>query len=540
MRGDTGMSSGISTGLSMQVAQRLEMALSPQMIQSMELLQMPLMQLEQRIRQEQLENPTLEIEELETDSGDTAAELAGDRADHADDIEDSDVSAAISAGEEADPDANVYADNDAATGLERVDEVDYSWDDMYDDYSPSRGPSGDDEDVFDPIANATARPPSLVDHLLTQLSETPMPDRIRRLAGGMVQKLDANGWLTVPLEETVPEGETPPSRDELQQALTELQKLEPDGVGARGLSECLLLQLANRPENNPIIEGMVKNHLEDLAANRLPKIARDLKCELDEVKRGAEIIRTLNPRPGADFSEEPVLAVRPELVVDGDAESGYSVRLTSGLQPQVSDFFTALFDNSRRGKMLRERLEADPARAEPFRQFREQMRRSGLAKKFREKYNNAQWLVKAVAQREKTILSVATEIIRAQEDYLAQRINAPAPLFMQEIADRVGYDISTVSRAVKDKYIDTPLGIKPLKNFFARVSGTSDRAEASSSASVMLQIKEMIEQEDKRRPLRDNEIMDRLAAAGIVIKRRSIVNYREKLGYASHSHRKEH
>lgn len=533
------MSSSISTGLGMHVAQRLEMALSPQMIQSMELLQMPIMQLEQRIRQEQLENPTLELEDLESMEGESVEDLAVP--DNVGANEGGGVASVVESNEEADPDVDVYQDRDVAEGLEHIDDVDYNWDDMYDDYSPSRGASQDDDEAFDPIANAVARPPSLIEHLLTQLSETPMDDRLRRLASGMVQKLDANGWLTVPLSETVPEGETPPQPDELEKALREVQKLDPDGVGARNLGECLLLQLATRPEATSVAESIVKNHLEDLAANRLPKIARDLKCELEEVKQAAETIRTLNPRPGADYSEEPVLAIRPELIVDGNAESGYSVRLTSGMQPQVSDFFIALFDNSRRGKILRERLEADPEKSEAFRLFREQMRRSGLSRKFREKYNNAQWLVKAVAQREKTILAVASEIVKAQEDYLAERVNAPAPLFMQDIADRVGYDISTVSRAVKDKYIDTPLGIKPLKHFFARASGgAKEGAEASSNAEVLLKIKDMIENEDKRRPLRDNEIMERLEADGIVIKRRSIVNYREKLGYPSHSHRKEH
>lgn len=529
----------MSAGLSMQVAQRMEMALSPQMIQSMELLQMPIMQLEQRIRQEQLENPTLEIEEIENLEGEGNEDLTVPDAVGPD--EGGGVETARETAEEVEPEVDVYADRDAAEGLERVDEVDYNWEDAYDDYSPARGSSQDDEEAFDPIANAVARPPSLVEHLLTQLSETPMPDRIRRLAGGMVQKLDSNGWLTSPLEESVPEGEVPPSRAELEAALAEVQKLDPDGIGARGLAECLLLQLQNRPESTPVAVGIVTSHLEDLAANRLPKIARDLKCDLEDVKEAVDVIRSLNPRPGADFTEEPVLAIRPELIVEGDAEEGYTVRLTSGTQPQVSDFFIALFDNSRRGKIVRERIEADPEKAEAFAQFREQMRRTGLSRKFREKYNNAQWLVKAVAQREKTILSVATEIIRAQEDYLAQRISAPAPLFMQEIADRVGYDISTVSRAVRDKYVDTPLGIKPLKHFFARASGgAKEGAEASSNAEVLQKIKDMIENEDKRRPLRDNEIMERLEADGITIKRRSIVNYREKLGYASHSHRKEH
>lgn len=536
------MSSGISTSLSMHVAQRLEMALSPQMIQSMELLQMPLMQLEQRIRQEQLENPTLEIEEIENLHGETATDSLSPDPDPVDREEGGGPATEREYDEEANPDTDVYPDRDSAQGLDRVDEVDFTWDDLYDNAAPSRARSPDEDDVFDPIANAPARKPSLVEYLQKQLRETPMPDRTRRLAMGIIEKLDANGWITLPLAETVPEGELPPTAEELEAALAEVQKLDPDGIGARDLTECLLLQLANRPENNPIAEAMTRRaQLEDLAANRLPKIAKDLKCELEEVKRGAEIIRSLNPRPGAEYAEEPVLAVRPELIVEGDAESGFSVRLASGAQPQVSDFFTALFDNSRRGKIVRERLETDPEQSAAFSQFREQMRRTGLSKKFREKYNNAQWLVKAVAQREKTILAVASEIVAAQEEYLAERQSAPSPLFMQDIADKVGYDISTVSRAVKDKYIDTPLGIKQLKHFFARASGAAkEGADVSSNAGVLGLIREMIEKEDRRRPLRDNEIMERLAASGIVMKRRSIVNYREKLGYPSHSHRREH
>ncbi|MCL1999927.1 MAG: RNA polymerase factor sigma-54 [Planctomycetes bacterium] len=532
------MSSGISTGLSMQFVQRQEMTLSPQMIQSMELLQMPIMQLEQRIRQEQLENPTLEIEEIENLKGESPEDALDDDKESEPDANDALVMRETN--EESGSAQDVYSDYDSATGMERIDEVDYDWSDVYGDNAPARNRSQNDEETFDPIANATARPPSLIENLLTQLAETPMSNRIRRFAAGIVQKLDANGWLTVSLSETVPESEPSPSEEELALALVEVQKLFPDGVGARNLVECLLLQLANRPESTPVVVKMVKLHLEDIAANRLPKIAGSLKCGLDEVKRGVEIIRTLNPRPGARFSEEPALPIRPELVVDGDAESGYSVRLTSGRQPQVSDFFTALFDRSRRGAIIRERIETDPERSEAFKLFREQMRRTGLAKKFREKYNNAQWLIKAVAQREKTVLTVAVEIIKAQEDYLAERVSAPAPLQMQEIADRVGYDISTVSRAVKDKYIDTPAGIKPLKHFFARVGGASEGSETESSARVLLRIREMLLAEDKRRPLRDNEIMKRLAMEGIHIKRRSIVNYREKLGFPSHSHRKEY
>ena len=481
----------MSAGLAMHVAQRLEMALTPQMIQSMELLQMPLMQLEQRLRQEQLENPVLESADIEALEG----EGAWDASEEDDGAE---GAAETASGEERD---GVFPDRDAGEGLERIDDVDYNWDDVYDDYAPVRGIRGSgDEDAFDPVANAPARPPSLIEHLMRQLAETPMSDRIRRLAGGMAQKLDANGWLTVPLWETVPEGEAPPAAEELDQALAELQKLEPDGVGARNLSECLLLQLANRHGVDPVAAAIASRHLEDLAANRLPKIAKDIKCGLDDVKQAVEIIRTLNPRPGAGFSAPPPPAIRPELMVEEDGRNEFSVRLTSGAQPHVSAFFTALFDNSRRGKILRERLERDPGQSEAYHQFREQMRRSGLGRKFREKYNNAQWLVKAVAQREKTLLAVATEIVKAQSDYLAERSDAPAPLFMQEIADRIGYDISTVSRAVKDKFIDTPIGIKPLKDFFSRASGAApDGGEAASNASVLLKIKSMIENEDKRR-----------------------------------------
>lgn len=535
----------MSTGLAMQVAQRLEMALTPQMIQSMELLQMPLMQLEQRLRQEQLENPILALNDLE--EREAEEDSAWSAADDGEAERENETSQTVLTEEVNEVSEDVFPDRDRHEGLEHVGDVDYNWDDVYDDYaSPRQSYDPDDDEAFDPIANAPARPQSLSEHLHTQLAETPMSERIRALAGGMVENLDARGWLTDPLETSIPKDfpEPPPTAEELKEALLELQKLDPDGIGARDLSECLELQLLNRPERNDIALGIVKHHLEDLAANRLPKMAKDLKCSLEEIKEAGDLIRTLNPHPGAGFSAPPPPAIRPELVVDENAEGEFTVRLTSGVQPQISDFFTALFDNSRRGKILRERMEKDPVQSEAFTQFKEQMRKSGLGKKFREKYNNAQWLVKAVAQREKTLLSVATEIVDAQQDYLAERTPAPAPLFMQDIANRVGYDISTVSRAVKDKYIDTPLGIKPLKDFFARTSGVATPGEpqdaSTSNASVLLKIKEMIEAEDKRRPLRDNEIMERLAADGIQLKRRSIVNYREKLGYASHSHRKEY
>ncbi|MDR3211324.1 MAG: RNA polymerase factor sigma-54 [Planctomycetota bacterium] len=549
------MSSGISASLVMQPTTRLDMTLTPQIIQSMELLQMPLLQLEQRLRQEQLDNPVLELSELEERpdaDNPSAAEEDANGATYASSLAEASPEggkgeAAANQGDNDTPrekteadDGTILPDWDQPRGLERADDLDYSWNDIYDNLSPSRR-RGDanDEDVFDPIANATARPPSLVEHLLEQLGETSLPPRLRQLASWMAQKIDANGWLTVPLSEVLPyrEEATP---EELSAALKELQKLDPDGVGARNLSECLLLQLANRPEATVVTTELARHHLEDLAANRLPKIAKNLQCSLDEVKTAAALIRTLNPRPGAGFSASPPPPVRPDLIIEEAGDGTFLIRLVSGANPQVSEFWIALYDNSRRGKILRQRLENDPVRGPAFKEFQEHLKTTGMGRLFREKYNNAQFLVKAVAQRERTLLSVAEEIVRVQKDYLARLSPAPAPLFMQDIALRIGYDISTISRAVKDKYIDTPIGIKPMKDFFSRSSGVDNDGAANSNASVLLKIREMIETEDKRHPLRDNDILKSLAAEGITIKRRSIVNYREKMGYPSHSHRKEY
>jgi RNA polymerase sigma-54 factor len=534
----------MSAGLTMQTAQRLEMSLSPQLIQSMELLQLPLMQLEQRIRQEQLENPALELPEIEgldEDSDNGFTPPPGDGEDNP---------WPRPAGETGEPDADsrgsgIYPESEESAGIGHLDDFDYNWDDSHDDVSPARKWGGDEGESYDPIANAQAKPPSLLEHLLAQLTEIPLSPRPRALIVGMMQKLDANGWLTVPLEETVPDDLAPPAgKAELDSALGELQKLDPPGIGARNLSECLALQLRNLPGAPPAALAMARRHLEDLAANRLPKIAKSLKCGLAEVKRGAALIRGLNPRPGAGFAREPAMVIRPELKVEGDADSGFRVELVSGRAPRISDFFMAFFDHSRRGNLIRKRLESDPGRGPAFAAFKEQMRRSGLNRGFREKYNNAQWLVKAVAQRENTILEVADAVVKAQSGYLSGKQEVPSPLFMQDIAKRLGFDVSTVSRAVKDKYIDTPLGIKPLKHFFARgvAAETSEGAgkESQSSAAIMMRIKEMIEGEDGRRPLRDNEIMARLAAEGVAVKRRTIVNYREKMGFPSHSHRREH
>jgi RNA polymerase sigma-54 factor len=517
--GEAIMSSGISASLAMQASQRLEMNLSPQLIQSMELLQLPTLQLEQRLHQEQMENPALEI------------------------VDGEDRNEAVD--EEFD-DSEPQAGGDDMIGLERFDGIDYDWSDSHDEYSPTRAAWGDD-DIYDPIANAESRQPSLVEHLESQIALLDLAPRIRRLAEAMAEKLDAGGWLTVPLEETVPADlQPPPDRRELEAALAALQTLDPKGIGSRNLSECLAIQLRDRPEASPAALAMAENHLEDLAANRLPRIARALKCRLSEVKEGAALIRTLNPRPGASYAFEAAPPVKPDLVVEGDAKSGFRVLLVSGREePAISEYFSAMFDNSRRGRLVRERLETDESRSAAFAAFREQIRHNGLSRTFRNKYNHAQWLIKAVAQREQTMLAVARAIIDAQQPYLAGVKDAPEPLFMQEIADRVGFDVSTVSRAVKDKYIDTPLGLKPLKHFFARASSAvpadgEAKGETRSNAAVMLRIRGMIEAEDKRRPLRDNEILERLAAEKVAIKRRTLVNYREKMGFPSHSHRREH
>ncbi len=591
------MSPEMYHGMNMQMAQRQEMVMTPQMIQSMEMLQMPLMELEQKIQHELLENPALELSDLK--NSDSEDQISADYDDNYDSYED---------------DENYETD---FSDLRHTDDIDYSWNEIYDDTLP-RHSYDDDEDRFDIISNTENHAESYIDSLIRQIHLLELSPRELEIAEYIISSLDQNGYLTTPYSELKFDNIHPQvGEDEFENILDEVQHLSPAGTAARNIQECLLLQLdtIDHPANL-LASEIVEKHLDDLAANRIPLIAKNLHVSIDEIKEAANLIKNLSPHPVSVHSEDSAQAARADIIIDlvesteadivkakskiiilekelrtlelnnHDEKSDYLVRaakgrlhdaqtelslyeydgmvwelrLPNGPTPEVSDTFLALYDNSGRGEVIRKAIMNDPIRRTEFEQMQKSLKESGQNKIFRERFQSAFDIVKAVQQRELTLTRVTREIVARQKDYLAGRIPAPAPLMMKEVAEFLDIDIGTVSRAARDKFAQTPIGLKPLREFFTRSSmptgstmpvglTSSENADNTdtgvhsgnfSNIQIRNRIKELIDNEDKKKPLKDDQIQALLEKEGIIIKRRTVAKHRLKLDYQNYSQRREY
>lgn len=481
--------------MTQHLGMRQEMRMTPQMIQSMELLQLPVMALEQRINQELEENPALEMSELDSRFDDYVTE---------------------SEKLEKDTLAPGEVDYLGRNSLAAADEIDYSYEADADEYAPRRSYYDDEDRKMDALYNTSGRPPSLHDEIMEQLIGLDITARQKELVERIVYNLDESGYLRSPLFELVYEGEeNPPTEEELEYALYVLQGLEPAGIGARDLKECLLLQVSARGEFYNFEYDMIERHLDDLAANRLPKIAKEMKCSLDDVNGVLAFLKELNPHPAIGYSIEDNSAVIPDVEVEYD-DGEFTIRLNNGSLPEIKV-----------SESCQEALK-DEESAE-------------VKKYLREKIMSADWIIKAIEQRNRTLLNVTREIVLRQKDFFTGSQERPGPLMMQDIADAVSIDISTVSRAVKDKYASTPRGLIALRDMFTRsVGGANSSGQESSNDQIMDKVRMLIENEDPHKPLKDAQIVNLLKLDGISIVRRTVAKYRQILNIPRHSQRKKY
>ncbi|MEQ8849301.1 RNA polymerase factor sigma-54 [Botrimarina sp.] len=495
----------MSFGQSMQMAQK--QVLAPRMIQSMEILQLPILALQERIEQELQDNPCLEQVEPEADESQSP-----DTAESADDSE-----------QELVVDESSNNEDD----FERLVNMAENLPDDYEERSrPSQGQIEADADrAFDQMANMTARPETLCDYLQHQLSWFGLEPDLRRMAERIIYSLDTNGYLKSPLEELLPpvppelNGSAEAFREQqlelAQRALTVVQHLDPPGVGARSLRECLLLQLQAGHPFEPEMRVLIENHLEDLQNNRLPQISKKTGMSLEDINEIWDEIRQLKPKPGAEFAESAAPSVRPDVFLEKDDSDKYVVRLEDGELPSlyVSPYYR---------KLLKQAADAD----EDTREY------------IKRKINSAQWLIEAIEQRRNTLSRVAQAIVDHQTRFLDEGPEAIEPLKMQQIADRVGVHVTTVSRAVDDKWIQTARGIFPLKRFF--VGGTTN-AEGDDVAwdVVRIKLQEIVDKEDKSKPLSDDALVKELAKHGVKVARRTVTKYRKAMDIPSSRQRRD-
>jgi RNA polymerase sigma-54 factor len=290
--------------------------------------------------------------------------------------------------------------------------------------------------------------------------------------------------------------------------------LDPAGVGGRTLEECLLLQLRRDPQEYPLEEKIIRGHLGDLGHNRLPKISRALGVSMDELKEAAENIASLNPLPGQLYSSEIPRYVRPDVVVE-EVEGRYEVRVESDYIPriQISDHYRSLYERSKK----------DPE----------------IKKYLKKKLDNAEWLLSAIRQRQSTLLRIAQAVVEVQSEFLDHGISHLRPLKMADIAEKLGVHVSTISRAISGKYIQTSRGIYDLKFFFTG-GATKDDGNVEARGSVIQRIKDLIANEDKADPLSDISIVRKLTESGIQISRRTVTKYREAEGIPSSRERRSY
>ncbi|MFO1065830.1 MAG: RNA polymerase factor sigma-54 [Pirellulales bacterium] len=487
----------------MEAKQLQTQKLAPKMIQSMEILQMPVMALQERIEQEMNENPMLEA--LDADPN------------LPEEVEDEEAKDPNQPTE--DERELVVQDNQSNTeDFERLANMDSDMPDSFDDFRRSSNRVQEAQDrQHDLMANALERPESLNDYLDHQLAELEIDTDVEALAQRIVSTLDARngGYFKTSLRDLLPGDHGPDDMKKAEEALAIVQSLDPPGIAARDLRECLLNQLQPEMLMYEELKILIQDHLEDLAENRLPLIQKKTGLSIETIQTAREEFHHLNPKPGAAFLEAYVPIVTPDVVIDVDSETGnYVVRLEDDRLPplRISEYY-------------RRRL-ADPTATSEEKDF------------IRRKIEAANWLIEAIQQRRSTVLKVSQEIVDYQKRFLDDGPEFIEPLKMQQIADAVGVHVTTISRAVDDKWIQTPRGIFPLKRFF--VGGTrSEDGEDVAWDTIRIKLNELIEKEDKQEPYSDDDLVRELAKLGLTVARRTITKYRKKMAIPSSRQRKD-
>ena len=476
--------------LHLKLSQKLIM--TPSLQQAIKLLQLSKLELQEVLNQELLENPLLDESTEEAKPEETQAEetKAENEAEDAKKVETKD---------EKEKDSFEEIDYDAYF----QDYIEYG-------YNP-RG-MGEEHEEF-PIENTLTRPPNLADHLTWQLSMSDASPRTKEIAQFIIGNIDEDGYLRANDEEIASSGGY--ATEEVQEAVRAVQSLDPIGVGARDLRECLLLQLRFLEVDAPLVEVIIRDHWDEFMQRKFIPLAKTLGIDLKELEGLVEIIKHLDPKPGRKYSNERAIYVEPDVYVHkvGDEyvivlnEDGMpKLRINSGYRSMLNSM-----DSKQDGETVNY---------------------------IKDKIRSAVWLIKSLDQRQRTIYKVAESIVKHQREFLEKGIDYLRPLVLRDVADDIQMHESTVSRVVSNKYMHTPRGLFLMKYFFH--SGIdSDTGEDISSLTVKKKIQSYIDSEDPRKPLSDSKIMKILNDEGINIARRTVAKYRDELNIPSSTDRKQ-
>ncbi len=507
----------ISLQLVQKQTQRLIM--TPQMQQSIQLLQLNSLELEQMVEQEMLENPFLELvdeqddEDRPTEPSELeaiAAEVGLDGntpidTDQAEAPEDNSPEAESKREEQAaDPlDLPEVTAVDLAEEPAQFDDVDVNWDELFDDAeSPVYTPPASDEEERD-FTEFTAARTSLFDYLSWQLRLSALSEDDQKIGEFLVGCVDEDGYISEPLERVAEELGVDLQR--VEHVLSVLQEFDPPGVFARNLAECLLLQLQDHGRRTEIAEKVLGEHFELLKKRRFREIARAMEVDEEKIVSLFNEIRRLEPKPGRIRSKDQIRYISPDVSVrEIDGEYIYSLNEGGSSRLRISKVYKDILRNQRNSLDPKEKEYAQ------------------------ERLRSAVMLLKNIEKRKSTVLRVTECIMEHQKGFIEKGIAALKPLTLREIADKVGMHEATISRVTSGKYVETPQGLFELKFFFS--SGIeSDSGEAASSRSIKDLIDDMISREDPKKPLSDEKLARMIHEKGFQIARRTVAKYREQM-----------
>jgi RNA polymerase sigma-54 factor len=492
----------------MEIKQQLrlsqQLVMTPQLQQAIKLLQMSRMELVDMVREELMENPVLE------DTGDQAEGVRADRTEHN-----------VEQGEISTIDQQISAD-ERASGLEtkandkKAEEID--WERYLENHAmqaPLPSFRGGMEDELPSYEATATRAEDLNDHVTWQIRMSDLLDEEKNFALLVVGNIDEAGYLRV---EGVTEEEIVPrlaeecglDAEDAEEVLKIIQRMDPVGVAARSLRECLLVQ-AEHLGLDPLVISVLNDHIGNLEKRNYQAIAKALKVTIEEVYDVAQVIGELEPRPGRNFVTEEARYITPdvEVIKVGDE---YFVRANDDGMPRlkISNFY-------------RSAMQGDPKAKEYI----------------QGKLRSAQWLIRSIDQRRKTIVRVTECIVEKQREFFEKGIDFLKPMILRDVAETVGMHESTISRVTSNKYVNTPQGLYELK-FFFNSAIRREHEDDIASESVKQAIKKIIADEDQREPHSDQKIVEILAQVDIVIARRTVAKYREMLGILSSSKRKKY
>jgi RNA polymerase sigma-54 factor len=481
---------------SLQLRLSQQLTLTPQLQQSIRLLQLSTLELNQELETMLQENPLLErVEGSDSAEGEANYGLdeTGAAASSESTGEPAAESPAESRNEPIEPDALGESSESAMEAQESM------WDD-----APAGYTHSDDEEQDGPQMAACSE--TLREHLLWQLNLLNISDRDKSMVMLLIDALDDDGYLHQDFAELAsllpPELEVDPV--ELDTALKHLRNMDPVGVGARSLSECLVLQLESLPEETPgraHATEIARHHLEVMAARDFTNLKRLLRCNDAQLREAQALITSLNPRPGAEYATTDTRYIVHDVEVR-KVKGQWTARLNTDAMPRLRI----------------NRVYADILRRN----------RNASSKELATQLQEARWLIKNVQQRFDTILRVSQAIVERQRHFFDHGDVAMRPLVLREIAEEVGLHESTVSRVTTQKYMFTPRGIYELKYFFGSHVAT-DTGGACSATAIRALIKQLVAAEDTKRPLSDSHIVEVLSQQGIIVARRTIAKYREAL-----------